>query len=90
LREGLFLRVLLLAPYRCKKCRIRFFRFSPWAAARRRKKHKSLAGYLGLHDSQARRFQRTVRIVLLFILLSLIALYLVYYFSTTSSPPPVQ
>jgi len=90
LREGLFLRMLLIAPYRCKKCGTRFFRISHLLAPRKRKKHKTLAGYLGLHGTTGRRFQQAFRIILLFLLLILIALYLVYYFSTTSAPPATQ
>ena len=89
-REGLFLRIVLFAPYRCKKCSTGFLGFSRLMGLRKRKKHKTLAGYLGFHGTEGRRFQRALAVIFLFLLLVIIALWLIYYFSATSAPPTMQ
>jgi len=83
LKEGLLMRLLLLAPYRCKECHARFFGFSGGLIVLpTRKRHKSLAGYFGLHGADARRVQRTLGIIAISLILLFIAVSLVRHLST--------
>lgn len=82
LREGLVLRVLLLAPYRCKVCSSRFWVFSGLKALRIRTKRTTLLGFLGFHDTDARRFKRTISLIVVVLILFCIAIYMVHFLST--------
>jgi hypothetical protein len=86
LREGFFLRLLLLAPYRCKNCSSRFFRFAGFHAFRSHGEHKTLTGYLGLRDAYLRRFQRTICTIVIFLILLFVAAYMVHYLTAQGSP----
>jgi predicted RNA-binding Zn-ribbon protein involved in translation (DUF1610 family) len=89
LREGLFLRILFRAPYRCLECGTRFFGTSLDPVFRSRRKHRSLAAYLGLREGQIRRFRWALFIIILFVVLVFLAIRLVHYLSEPSAPSPI-
>lgn len=86
LREGFFLRMLLRAPYRCLGCGTRYFGTSHDPDFRSRKKHRSLAGFLGLREGQVHKFRRAFFIGILCLVLVYVAILLVHYLSEPSAP----
>jgi transposase-like protein len=88
MREGTFMRLLLLSPYRCKDCNARFFGFSGLMALRTLRKHRTLAGCLGLHNTELRRYQRALGLIIIFAIMLLFAVFMVHLFSLPSAPSP--
>lgn len=86
--EGLLLRVLFRAPYRCFECGTRYIGASNSSVFRQRKKHKTLAGYLGFPGGQNRKFRRALIVAVLFVLLNIVASYLLLVLSKTGAPSP--
>jgi hypothetical protein len=75
LREGLFLRLVLLAPYRCQDCGTRYVVFSRHHRVAREGRNQSLAEYLGMRGREYRLRQWTI-VFLVTIVLLLIAITL--------------
>jgi hypothetical protein len=73
LKEGLLLRLALMAPYRCFSCGKRFVGFSLDRNFRRHKRHSGIAEFLGFHGDQKKRFNRTIFVVALSAALIVIA-----------------
>lgn len=88
LGEGFFLRILFRAPYRCFECGTRYFGTSNTSVFRQRKKHNTLAGYLGFPGGQKRKFRRALIFVVLFVLLNIVASYLLLLLSKSGAPSP--
>jgi hypothetical protein len=88
LGEGFFLRILFRAPYRCSVCGTRFIGTSNTSVFPQRKKHNTLAGYLGFPGGQKRKFRRALLFVALFVLLNIVASYLLLLLSKSGAPSP--
>lgn len=88
LYEGLALRLILRAPFRCVACGLRFTGFILGQHVRRPKKHRSLASYLGLHGVEKDTFNRILLISLVAALFILAVTWVVLRMSVPSPPPP--
>jgi hypothetical protein len=87
LYEGLVLRMLLYAPFRCQNCQERFRAFAPGHHSQYGKHtHHSLAGYLGLPKAKQARFGRAFKIALIALLLILLGVWLALWSSKPSRP----
>lgn len=86
--EGLFLRMLFRAPYRCVDCGTRYLGSSLNPVFHSRKHHRTLAGYLGFRGAQVRKFRRAIVIIIMFAALILVASWLVSRFSEPGAPSP--
>ncbi len=86
--EGLILRMMLRAPYRCFDCGTRYFGSSLIPAFRQRRRHKSLAGWLGFRGGQVRKFHRALIILALFAALIVVASWLVQHLSQPTVQTP--
>lgn len=87
LREGVFLRFAGQAPYRCFACQARFFASTADARFGRRKRHRSLAGFLGFRGQQRRQFHRWLMTASLAAVLIWVAIYLVMHLAEPGAPP---
>ncbi len=74
IKEGLLLRLVFAAPFRCRDCRQRFIAFGGSGEFRRREKHSSLAAYLGLGSDASYKFERWLLIGIVGAVLLLVAL----------------
>lgn len=91
LREGMFLRLRHLAPYRCRSCRLRFVApelLPPGADEGKPKPRVSISGYLGL-SGRARRFLTDRMILgLLGAIVLIVVISLVFGFALGLLQPP--
>jgi hypothetical protein len=91
LREGLLLRIILWAPFRCRSCQQRFWAFSlGHHRSRGYQAHSSLASFLGFPKAQRGKFDRAAEFILLAILLILFGVWLAIWLARPSNPiqPP--
>jgi hypothetical protein len=88
LYEGLFLRLLFRAPFRCFDCGTRYFGSSLNLVFRTRKHHRTIAGYFGFRGGQIRKFRRAIVLIILFAALIMVASWLVTRLSEPGAPPP--
>lgn len=74
LKEGLWLRIILHAPYRCRECGDRFYGFR--SRSERGGHDRSLAEYLGLRGREysVRQWLITAAMTLIFLFISIIVL----------------
>jgi hypothetical protein len=87
LKEGLILRLALMAPYRCLDCGNKYFGFSLVRDFRRRKKYKGIPEYLGFHGDKKKKFTRVVMLTALSAALIILATMLVFRLSQGSAEP---
>lgn len=90
LYEGLVLRIVLRAPFRCESCQKRFRTFWPRHPLSRKMAHTSLASYLGISNAQQSKFNRAVIITLVVIVVILLGVQLVMWLTRPVNPiePP--
>lgn len=88
--EGLVLRVLYFAPYRCEACGQRFTVSSFGQRARAHRHRQSATAYLGLRGPAKKRFVRAVKFAVVGIALILVAIWLVLQLGGTATTPRVQ
>jgi ribosomal protein L37AE/L43A len=79
LKEGLFLRFILRAPFRCLQCGKRFMGFSHNPQFRQHRKHRDLAAFLGFRGSEKKNFSRRMIIILVGCILILMAIYIIFH-----------
>ena len=89
LYEGLVMRMVFFAPFRCQKCQNRFWAFaSGHHSHSRQHTHKTLAGFLGLPKAKQAKFDRTFKIALVALLLILFGVWLALW--SAKSPHPAE
>jgi hypothetical protein len=89
--EGLILRIILRAPFRCGDCNKRFWGFSRDPHFRRSKKPHSFAGYLGIYGKQKKKLKKLLLLLVILIIGSIFAFYFALYLADKinhPSPPP--
>jgi hypothetical protein len=69
LREGLLLRFVFMAPYRCRDCGTRYIAFKRQHKIAKEKRNQSLAEYIGLRGREYKLRQWTIAFVVTIILL---------------------
>jgi hypothetical protein len=87
-KEGIVLRMLLLAPYRCLSCGTRFWTRSNDTLFQRRKKHRSFAAYFGFRKAEKKKYTRFGWILLMGLILIIAATYLVFRLVEPAPPSP--
>ncbi len=71
--EGLFLRLVLAAPFRCSDCQARFVAFAS-AVDHRRERHTNLTSYFGLGADAAYKLERWILVATVGAILLAVAL----------------
>jgi hypothetical protein len=89
-KEGIVLRMLLLAPYRCLNCGNRFWARSNNPPFQRRKKHRTLAAYFGFRKAEKKRYVRMGIILSVGLMLIIAATYLVFRLVEPTQPSPTM
>jgi hypothetical protein len=70
LKEGLWYRFVLMAPYRCHDCGARYLAVNKYHRKRTKSRTQSFAEYLGLRGREYRLRQWTIAFIVTVILLS--------------------
>jgi hypothetical protein len=88
LKEGLFLRLIFRAPYRCFQCGSRFNGNSYDSRFRARKKHRSLWAFLGFRGAEKNKIKRMSTTLFVGMIFIILAIYLVLRMTESSGPAP--
>lgn len=88
IKEGLFLRLVMRAPYRCISCSRRFIEKADAEKFRRQGRFPGLAAYLGLRRGQRHKFQLLFVSLGLALILLLIVIAFTWYMSNVKLDTP--